>query len=477
MGERSYSLRSVKRPGHRQPGSGWFTLPVAPATILIYALLLPPELHIFIGPLRIGAYRLALIGLSPIIIMALLNGKSRLGMPDFLLMAVAFWMPLSFTINYTLPIGLEAGGSQSLDMLLAWLIGRTTIHKPDDLRRVLRQSMPGFVLATGFLLIESVTHHLYVRQTLQNLLGGAGETGSELRMEYRAGLLRAYSVFIHPIHAGIISASLLPLFALLFRDLKARLAGIAMSVCGLFSLSSAAVVGMIFYLALFACEFIQRRTYRPVWPIVLAGGATILLMIQMISGNGVIPLIYRYLTFNPATGHFRMLIWEYAGAEALRNPWFGIGYEQYTRPIWMRANSVDAHYLSMAVKYGLVPSLLYLLLAISIVVLLALRVGAARTLSMRNAYFALTCSIAVTLVLMFTVTFWGATLAWFNLLLGFSLSIALYHPRRQSRHSAARKPMPPRASHAPVSGYEPAARSYRPSLARPVWKRHRKTRS
>ena len=152
--------------------------------------------------------------------------------------------------------------------------------------------------------------------------------------------------------------------------------------------------------------------------------------LQFVSQNGVVSIIYRYLTLNPATGYFRTLIWQYAGAEAWRHPWFGIGYEEYLRPSWMVAGSIDAHYLAMATRYGLLSASIYFLIAVIIIVTLSRRASDAMTTASRQGYLALAICLTVIVILLFTVTFWGAMLSWFNLLLGLSASIAAWPKNR-----------------------------------------------
>jgi O-antigen ligase len=80
---------------------------------------------------------------------------------------------------------------------------------------------------------------------------------------------------------------------------------------------------------------------------------------HMASKNGIISVIAR-LTLTPSTADYRRLIWEYGSISIANNPWFGIGYRQWERLYWMTGDSVDAHFLLLGMRHGLIVPLLLL---------------------------------------------------------------------------------------------------------------------
>lgn len=398
-------------------------LSVWPAVILIVCFLFPPELAINAGPLRLGFYRIALLALSPVIFAAFLRGNLKLHSLDFLMIIVVCWLPLSFAMNYNWAVGLESGGAQAFDMILGYFLGRATIRSLSDLRNFLICILPAILLVGLLMAAESLSGELFVREFSQSVFGGTGEVGSRIDKDYRQGLLRAYSVFTHPIHGGLFLSSFIALYYMNFKLNMWRYSGVFIGLLGFFSLSSAAVIGIISNIIILFYDWFQKRVRDLGWPVSIGGLIVILAAIHFFSQSGVISVIYRYLTFNSGTGYYRTLIWQYAGADAWRHPWFGLGYEEYSRPLWMGSASIDAHYLFMATSYGLVPALLYFLMALFVILILSHRVVSAKTTVSRNAFFGMVCCYTVIVTLLFTVTFWGAMLSWFNFTTGFMLTI------------------------------------------------------
>jgi len=395
-----------------------------PAAIIIYATMLPPEFSLYIDTFRIGAYQLAIFLMLPWLLGQILKGRIKLGLIDIGMVITALWLPVSFTQNYDLSTGIEAGGSQTVDILLSYLIGRCAIKNFASLRRLLIVISPGLLIAGLLLFFESVGGSLFVRQTAQAIFGVSGELNSALAFEKRLGLVRAYGPFQHPIHAGLFMSAFLPLYFMSFKRKALKFRGLLFGVLGFFTLSSAALLALVLSAAMLTYDWIQKYLKNIGWKIALMALAALIFFIQIFSQNGVLSVIYRYLTLNPATGYYRTQIWAYASDDVFAHPWFGIGYEAYTRPYWFwGSDSIDAHYLSMAVKYGLVPALLYFSITIGIIVLLSQRASISASLQNRDKLVGMVICLSTIVIMLFTVTFWGGILAWLNLMLGMSLSI------------------------------------------------------
>lgn len=396
---------------------------VLPALILFYSFFFPPEIDIDIGPLRLGVYRLALFALTPYVAVTILNGTLRLKLVDAIMTVCAGWIILSFSVVYNWRTGLESGGGIAADMLVSYLLGRATIRSFGHVRLLLLGILPGLIVTSGLLAIESLSGKLLIRPTLQNIFGGSGDHQTALRYEYRQGLLRGYSVFTHPIHAGVFLSSFISLYLVFFHQKIVKISGIFVGFLSIFSMSSAAFLGIILNFGLLIYDRMQARISDIGWGAFLIGGGIFLALVQLFSSSGLISVVYRYLTLNPSTGYFRTLIWKYASEEAMRNPVFGIGYEEYYRPAWMFTASIDAHYLFMAVSYGILPAFLYLFIALYCIYSLSRRSVQAQTTASRNRYVGLAIFMSVILLLMFTVTFWDVMLAWWNFILGMVISI------------------------------------------------------
>ena len=66
------------------------------------------------------------------------------------------------------------------------------------------------------------------------------------------------------------------------------------------------------------------------------------------------------------------LIWKYGTKNVEKNPWFRIGYAEWERPVWMKA-SFDHFWLLTAVRFGVIPSLLFAVVTAGAIILLARR--------------------------------------------------------------------------------------------------------
>ncbi len=412
---------------HSSVGQIW------PIILLSYCFLFPPEVAVYLGSFRMEAYRIALFALLPWVLLRLANGRIRLGPFDIAMVLTTFWLPVSFTQNYDLQTGIEAGGSQTIDMLLAYLSGRCCIRTLAEFRRFLLLIFPGLAIAGGLVLGESLSGSLFVRSAAQSVFGGATETGATLNYEYRAGLLRAFGPFPHPIHAGMYLSAYLPMYFMLFRKKSNRSLGFFPSALGFFSLSSAGLLGFALNIILLCYDWLQNQIKELGWKLFLSLNGLAMILIQLGSEGGLISFIYRYFTFNPATGWYRSQIWRYSIDDVLENPWFGLGYEDYSRPYWFYSNSIDAHFLAMAVKYGLVPALIYMGVALSLVLALASRAQRSSTTRHRNSFVGLAIGLATITVLLFTVTLWGAMLAWLNMLIGLLVSIVSNRPNYRTK--------------------------------------------
>jgi O-antigen ligase len=130
------------------------------------------------------------------------------------------------------------------------------------------------------------------------------------------------------------------------------IAGVLIALTGFFSLSSAAFLALILAFGLIAIYHLKAYIPKVSWWTI--SGLLILLVwtLHMVSQSGIIWVIAR-LTLTPNTALYRILIWEKGSVSVAKHPWFGIGYRQWERPAWM-GESVDAHFLLLAMRHGLV---------------------------------------------------------------------------------------------------------------------------
>jgi hypothetical protein len=84
------------------------------------------------------------------------------------------------------------------------------------------------------------------------------------------------------------------------------------------------------------------------------------MLIQALSNRGFFGILISYLTFNPNTGYFRMLQWEYSMDDILDHPILGIAHNDWTRPYWKSwmGDSIDSFWLLVTLQHGIFAFLL-----------------------------------------------------------------------------------------------------------------------
>jgi len=410
---------------------------VWPVTLLFYTCMLPPEVHVDLGTMRIYAYRGLLILLVPAVARKIARGEVRLSLLDVSLVLSGLWFIMAMSAHYGFANGLEEGGALSLDLIMAFMTARCYICDIDAFRRVLTQGVWAVIAAGLIMMTESFSGRLILRPMLGKIFG-VDQSAGTLAMDHRLGLLRAYGPFPHPILGGLQMSSLIPLYGFVVIRGQKRLIGLVGAFMGLFALSSAALIGTFGNVGSMIYETLRRRIPQLSWSLAAWTVAGLLLAAQFLSQNGVLFVIIRYLTLDPATGNYRVLTWTYAGRDAMDHPIWGVGREHWDRPGFMLTESVDAHWLWLSLRYGLPASLTLAVTAIGTLVLLQRRITITAEGRERRALVGIFVSLFMLLLLMFTVTLWSNSMAWLLLLLGAALSIAKTPPTRAVERGARR---------------------------------------
>jgi len=271
------------------------------------------------------------------------------------------------------------------------------------------------------MVLESVTQTRFIRAGAASIFGSLGqaEYGADVgpfkEADIRYGLMRATGPFSHPILAGVFFAGLMPLYY--FSPLRGwpRLVGLASGVGAIFTLSSSAFLGIFIFIVLAVYDWLQKRVSFLNWPVFLAATAAVLAALQVVTKSGLIAVLIRY-TVNPATGYYRLLIWEYGSRSVAKHPLFGIGYEPFEKLKWM-TDSIDTIWLAIAVRNGLPPALLLGGAVVLAIVGLALFVSRSVTSDGRIC-LGIAITLTIFFVLGFTVSFFGGMLIWFVILIG-----------------------------------------------------------
>jgi hypothetical protein len=236
--------------------------------------------------------------------------------------------------------------------------------------------------------------------------------------EQRMGLNRVYASFNHPILYGLFVSSLFGVAWYSMKNGRLRLF-LILFVGTVPALSSAPLISLFLQSSLVTWDKVMHR-FKARWRILVGGFSSVVIFLSMISNSGPIKLIISYATFNPGTGWYRIAIWDYGSAEALRHPLFGIGYHDWLRPGWMVITSVDNFWLFTAMKYGF-PSLIFILMAKVLIVKKFLGNEYRGDQELRKGWL---ISLTSLVVVGGTVYFWGSSLSMYAALMGLGAALS-----------------------------------------------------
>lgn len=389
------------------------------AAVFFYTLLLPEQFNFTIAGVFLSPFRLFLLGASLYLLAGASQRNLRFNWPDlFIVMGMAWIFLASFMSSGSISTALIMGGSHTVDIGLSYFLARATIQTPADLRRFLVMVAPGFAFIGAIVVIESVTHTLI----LQRLVGSVTGMPFPQRLDVRMGLMRGFGSFPHPILAGICLASLLPIYMLSGLRGWPKWVGTVATFGGLFTMSSAAMLGLVVGGILSFYDWLTERIGNLNWRIFLILTGILFATVELGSKSGFYNLLIRYASLNQSSAYNRVLIWAYGTENISRNPWFGIGYSDWDRPDWMHSGSFDHFWLITALRFG-IPETFFLLGATLIgLVMVALK---SRHLPGHDARLlrGVAISVAVFALGVNSVSLWMAALAWFFMLLGVTVSL------------------------------------------------------
>ena len=444
-----HDLRRIPPPQpirQRQPAPGGQTSPtlrVLPLVFLIYSFLIfPIEVKLTVAGLNLYAFRIAIIAAIPFLIYLAPRRSGAFNKVDFLIFVSCGWIVVAFVDHYGIETGITRSLSIVLDTFGAYLVARGSVSSLNDLRRVLILIIPGLLFAAGFFALESVSRQLLIRPFFSSLFGsavsyegGVAQGNLVLLNEIRLGLRRAYSVFSFPILGGVILSSLLPLYLMSGLRPRAVFVGVVACSAAFFSLSSAAFIAIALGVGMVLFDRFLPRLNPLRWPLVVAGLTFYAVLAEIALQGGIVGVVGRF-TLNPATAYIRRMQWKYGGETVMDNPLFGIGYSIYNKPAWL-TDAIDAHFLALALRSGLVTPIAMALAAVIVMFSLG-RAAAFLPKIDRNFVISLNIMLAVLIFVSMTVTFFSEANVFFMIAMGVATSCMI--AVTQARPSAMLQP-------------------------------------
>lgn len=343
---------------------------------------------------------------------------------DIVVLLMAVWIMAVMVVHAGPKALVSVSGITGIEFAVAYFVARTFFGTPAGLSqfaRVLRIVVPCLILlalidtASGTNIVGKVASSIFPRNVSTD-----GITASPTA--YRLGLVRARGAIEHPILFGTLMLTAGILFYAAIENLSVRVQLMAMCFFGIcLSLSSAPFLGLAIFLALLAInDTFDRRSWR--YALMLALALYVIALVAIFVDDPIRTLI-NSLTFDPQTGLFRMLIWEWVGLNLQHAPWIGLGNDDWLRAEDM-SGSIDSLWLVQSIRYGYPAAAL---LALSLLTPgIALPLVARRRYPSREISAARFGTAAILVIMAFlavTVHFWGS--AWIMLAMVLGIAAGL----------------------------------------------------
>lgn len=406
-----------------------------PILLMIISFVCPTELSIFISDLRLPPHRVALLILVPVALFRLVSRPDiRFRAFDGLFIAFGLWTTWVYG-QHTGADGYIFGGSLALESTGGYLVARVWVRDVPAMMATLRLMMLAIIFSFFVALPETLFGQIFTHDFLYQITGYKHPTGIETRAMV---LTRAYGTFDHPIHLGTFCAALFALFWIAERKTLKR-SGRAVFLGGatMLGVSSAPLLCIALQIAMLGWERLTRGMAQRT-PITLAIIFGLYLGASVVSNRGPISLIATGMTFDAATGFYRLQIWEHGLNNVWANPILGIGLAEWDRPEWMASSTVDAFWLVTAMRGG-IPGFLILVFAI-----IALGRGAVvrgiknRDKDIKRLATGWMMSLIALCMVATTVHYWNALNAFFFFFMG--LGGWLADPKKKSARAAKTQP-------------------------------------
>ncbi|HVE59667.1 MAG TPA: O-antigen ligase family protein [Pyrinomonadaceae bacterium] len=334
-----------------------------PVALLLISLVLPVELSFYAGDLLITPARLVLL-LMAFPLISRITKCGDLQKFDFLLLGFVLWITVSYTFNHGIGKAIEGGGVLGLEILAGYFIARIYISDLEKLAATIRFTLLMLMLMLPLVVMEAITGKHFIHDFFRSLTGFYYPVSDEVRI----GFTRASGSFNHPILLGVFSSSLLGLVWHLFgeRGKSGRFQKVLiLTGVTLTTLSSAPILLLLLQLCAIAWNRLAGG-FKSRWKLVAAAFASLYVFLMFWSPTSPLIVILSRITFDAQTSYYRRLIWEYGSAEVINNPVFGIGKNDWVRPVWMISDTIDNFWLKMAMQFG-IPALILLILCVFLI--------------------------------------------------------------------------------------------------------------
>jgi hypothetical protein len=347
---------------------------------------------------------------------------------------------------------------QAVEFCGAYLTGRAFVFGQAGVKTFVQV----FKLVTIGLISLALVDQLSGRPLIMEFTGKvfgvqfAGGSMMDTRSLFGVTLIRAQSTFDHPILYGTFCALAAPIF--LYAELglsRFFYFGLCSFGC-LLAASSAPLMSLVITTGIFVYDRLLLQfhwRWRLFWSAIAA-----MIGLAFLVANYPISWLISHLTFDPASGYYRIMIWELASAQISASPITGFGFALFDNPVL--DTSVDSIWLVGALRYG-IPMIALLFLANVVACVRALPKSVAQNADpyMVNLRTGFSVVISMFLFIGLTVHFWNGSWMFWGLCLGIRASFNEYFgaTTKQSRrhaHLRVRQPLVSGGRDLPPEGCE-----------------------
>jgi hypothetical protein len=380
--------------------------------LVVVACLLIPGNFAFAG-IQLSPNRMLLLALLPFLGWRWLRGDAGgPNLADILMLFSTLWMMSALIVNHGLAY-VTRGAVFGVELFGGYLVGRMLIRSTADYRWFFTLLTVGFVCLMPFAVVEMLTGKNLIRPLFDPVFNIPPRQSN---LGHRLGMVRAQTVFEHPILFGLTGSMAVANMLYIYRDRFLRsLRLTAFFVFMVFTtISSGPMLSVGLQLAMTAWDRLLW-VLRGKWFILAGSSALVLAVLYFAAEFHLLDFVIEHLMFASNTADGRLIILEYGTAEVLRHPLFGIGLSDWVRPFYKKP-SFDNYWLGLAMRYG-IPTLLLMVAAIAVN---CSRIAMQSTLTPREAsyrtgYLITLAGLTITLG---TVYIWGATSVFIGIYLG-----------------------------------------------------------
>ena len=370
-----------------------------------------------------GKYVVVLLFLPAIGVLA--TGKRRFVLSDFFVWAMGLWMIAAKAGS----VLLFSSTSEAIAFVGSYTLARAFIYGEAAIAEFLKALKIVALVAIALSILDPLTGTFFTSDFLRGIFSSVRpfrvEPAELRRSLLGVKLLRAESIFEHPIFFGSFCALAAGIFLFLNRRAASRIFFCVICAIGaVISISSVAVLGFVILISTYIYDRIFHSfSWR--WKILPFFAVVVVLALFAVTNNPLTWLI-RHTTFDPADGYYRLLIWEDAFSFISLSPLVGADPSAWAAQEIL-GNSIDCVWLVLSLVYGL-PIIVMLLLAnISACGIFGRKIDLrAVDPQMLRARTGLSLALFLYVFIGLTVHYWGALWMFWGLCIGIRASLEDY---------------------------------------------------